>query len=270
MAILSANSRRSPTTTADSSPTLEQRFDSIEMQYSDRIKSIPTIVDEDIKHVETSTEENSAEAESQTNLHSTCMTEVNMTIHKTLTKEESSLNDLSKMNAEKETLRLDIKLIPKAEDIPQNVAAHLEILALKENKENNKEAIDKSSETEQHTILKSQTLHKVFRGDSRDSGIGDCSLVASSLQVDELGIVSTIKEEIDHEAHNRESKRTLKKEENRRSSTAGILASLAQDKKTLPCDTEITTDDDKVATKSDVTKASFETNPVQKGVSKCN
>jgi len=123
-------------------------------------------------------------------------------------------------------------------------------------------------------ILKSQTLHKVFRGDSRDSGIGDCSsnLVTSSLQIDELGIVSTIEEEINYETHKREGKRTLKKEENRRNSTAGILASLVQDKEILSCNTETTVNNDKVVTKSDkdVTKASCETNPVRKGVCKCN
>ncbi|XP_071646927.1 uncharacterized protein [Temnothorax longispinosus] len=268
MAILSAYNRRSPTTTAESSPTLEKRFDSIEMQYSDGIKSIYAAADKNTEHDETSTEKDSdAEAESQTDLHSTCVTEVNVRIEKTSTKEGSSLDDLSKqMNIEKEMPRLDTELIPKAEDMPQNVTAHLEILISKGNKESDKEVIDKSSEIEQHMILKSQTLHKVFRGDSRDSGIGDCSssLVTSSLQVDELGMVSTIEEEIDHETHNRESKRTLKREENRSSSTAGILASLVQDKKSFPRDTEINADDGKVATKSDVTKASCETNPVRK------
>lgn len=260
MAILSAHSRRSPTTTAESSPTLEQPFDSTEMQYSDGIKSIHNAVNRDTEHVETSMEEKSAETELQTNLHSTCVTEVNVTIQKTSTKEKNSLNPIKQMNTEKEMPGLDIKLIPKTEDIPQHITAHLKILVSKNNKESDKKVNDKSPEIEQH-ILKSQTLRRVFRGDSRDSGIGDCSssLVTSSLQVDELGIVSTIEEEIDHEIYNRESKRGLKKEENRRSSTVGILAS-------LPYDTEITVDDGKVAIKSDVTKASCETNLVQKGV----
>lgn len=272
MAILSAHTRRSPTTTAESSPTLEQQFDNIEMQYSDEIKSIRAAVDKNTEHTETSTSrENSVEAESQTNLHSTGVTtEINVTMQETSTKEENSVNDLSKqMDIERELPRLDTELIPRAEDRPQNVTAHLEILISKEKKESDKEIIDKSSELEQHTKLKSQILRKVFRGDSRDSGIGDCSssLVTSSLQVDELGMVSTIKEERDHEIHNRESKRTLKREENRRSSTAGILTSLVQDEKTLPSDC---TDNGKVVTKSDVIKASCETNPMQKGVCKCH
>lgn len=265
MAILSAHSRRSPTTTAESSPTLEQPFDSTEMQYPDGIKSIYNAVNTDTEHVETSMEEKSAETKLQTNLHSTCVTEVNVTIQKTSTKEKSSLNNpIKQMNTEKEMPGLDIELIPKTEDIQQHITAHLEILVSKNNKESDKKVNDKSSEIEQH-ILKSQTLRRMFRGDSRDSGIGDCSssLMTSSLQVDELGIVSTIEEEIDHEIYNRESKRVLKKEENRRSSTVGILAS-------LPCDTEITADDGKVAIKSDVTKASCETNLVRKGVCKYN
>lgn len=260
MAILSAHSRRSPTI-AESSPTLEEQFDSIEAQYSDEIKSIHAAVDKNMEHGETSVEEYSAETESQTNLHSTCETEVNVTVQKISAKRENSLNDLSKqINIEKESL--DIELIPKAEDVPQNVAAHLEIL-LKENKESDKD---------QYRILKSQTLPKVFRGDSRDSGIGDCisNLTTSSLQIDELGTVSTIEEEIDHEAHNRESKRTFVTEENQRSSTAGILANLVQDKETLPSNTEITANNGKVATESDVTKASCETNPMRKGVCKCH
>lgn len=267
MAILSAHSRRSPTVTAESSPTFEQQFDSIEMQHSDGIKSICAAVDKDRKHDETNTEENSVEVNLQTNLHSTCVTEANVTIQETSTKEENNLNDLTKqINIEKEMSRLE--LISKTEDTP-NVTTHFEILVSKENQENNREMIDKSSGIEQHIIPKSQTLRKVFRGDSRDSGIGDCSssLVTSSLQVDELGKVSTIEEEIDHEIHSRENKRTLKKEENRRSSTGGILVSLVQDKKNFPIDTKITLDD-KVATKSDMTKASCETNPVRKGVCK--
>ncbi|KAG5320918.1 MYLK protein, partial [Acromyrmex heyeri] len=271
MAILSANSRRSPAITAESS-TLEQRFDSTEMQYSDEIKSIHTTINsKDTERIETSMGENSAEAESLTKLHFTCVTEVNMAIQETSIEEESSLSDFSKqMNTEKEIQELDTELIPKVEDISQNITEHLEISIARENKESDKELIDKLSdnEIEQQMTLKSQTLRRVFRGDSRDSGISDCSssLVSSSLQVDELGIVSTIKEELDLEIYNRESKRTLKEEENRSSSTVGILASLVQGKKTLPCDTEIITDDDKVATKSDMIKASCETNPMRKGV----
>lgn len=260
MAILSAYNRRSPTATAESSPTLEQRF---EMQYSDdRIKSIRTAIDEDTERVVANAKENSAETESWT--HPTCVTEGNTEIQKTPTKEESSLNDLSNQIKEK-TSKLHIELIPKIQDI----TTRLEILASKENEKNDKELIEKSSQMD--AIPKSQALHRVFRGDSRDSGIGDCgsSQMTSSLQIDELEIESTIVEEVDHEIHNRESKRTLRKEETRQSSTGGMIASLAQDKKNpLLHDTGIITVNDKVATKSDVTKASCETNPVRKGVCK--
>lgn len=259
MAILSAYSRRSPTATAESSPTLEQRF---EMQYSDdRPKSIRTAVDEDTEHIVTSAKEDFAETESWT--RSTYVTEVNTEIQKTPTKEES-LNGISNQIEEK-TSKLHIELIPKVQD----VTARLEIFASKESEKSDKELIEKSSQV--HTIPKSQALRKVFRGDSRDSGIGDCgsSQMISSLQIDELGKESTIVEEVDHETHNRESERTMRKEENRQSSTAGILVSLAQDKKTsLLHDTGIIAGNDKVATKSDVTKASCETNPVLKGVCK--
>lgn len=274
MAILSAHSRRSLTTTAESSPTLEERFDGIEMQYSDGNKSIRAAIDKNNTEHDEITEKYSAKAESQTNLHSTCVTEINVTIHEMSMKEEKSLDDLSKqINIKKKMPSSDIELIPKAENISQNVTAHLEILVSKENKESDKEVIDKSSEIEQYMYTqKSHTLRKMFRGDSRDSGIDDCSssLVTSSLQIDELGMVSTIEEEIDCETHNRESKRMLKKEENRRRSTTRILASLVQDKKTFSSNTKITADDGKVATKSDVTKASCETNPVRKGVCKCH
>ncbi|KAL6428697.1 hypothetical protein ACFW04_007942 [Cataglyphis niger] len=260
MAILSAYNRRSPTATAESSPTLEQRF---EMQYSDdRLKSIRNAIDEDTECVVTSVKENSAEAEPWT--HPTCVTEENTEIQKTPTKEESSMSDLSNQ-IEKKTSKLHIELIPKIQDI----TTRLEILALKENGKSDKEFIEKSSQRD--TIPKSQTLHRVFRGDSRDSGIGDCgsNQMTSSLQIDELEIESTILEEVDHETHNRESKRTLRKKENQQNSTEGMLANLTQDKKnSLSYDTGIITSNDKVATKSDVTKASCETNPVRKGVCK--
>lgn len=258
MAILSANSRLSPTATAESSPTLEQRF---EMQYSDdRIKSIRTAIDEDTEYVVTNAEENSADTESWT--HPTEVTEVNTEIEETPTKEES-LSDLSNQ-IEKKTSKLHIELIPKIQD----VTTRLEILISNENEKSDKELIEKSSQID--TIPKSQALHKVFRGDSRDSGIGDCgsSQMTSSLQIDELEIKSTIIEEVDHETHNRESKQTLGMEESRQSFTARIIASLPQDNKSPLHDSGIIESNDKVVTKSDVTKASCETNLVRKGV--CN
>lgn len=258
MAFLSANSRLSPTATAESSPTLEQRF---EMQCSDdRIKSIHTAIDEDTEHVMTNAEENSADTESWT--HPTEMTEVNIEIEETPTKEES-LSDLSNQ-IEKKTSKLHIELIPKI----QNVTTCLEILTSNENEKSDKELIEKFSQMD--TIPKSQALHRVFRGDSRDSGIGDCgsNQMTSSLQIDELEIKSTIVEEVDHETHNRESKQMLRKEENQHSSTPRIIARLSQDNNNPLQDSGIIKNDDKVATKSDVTKASCETNLVRKGV--CN
>ncbi|XP_072764137.1 uncharacterized protein [Anoplolepis gracilipes] len=242
MAILSAHNRRSSISTTESSPTLEQQF---EMQYSDdRVKSISTAVDENTERVVTDANENSAETESWT--RPTYVTEVNTEIQKTPTKEESSLNSLSDQVEERTELR--IELIPKVRD----VTTRLKISASKESEKSDKEVMEKSFQID--TLPKSQISRRVFRGDSRDSGIGDCgsNQATSSLQIDELEIESTIVEE-DHETHNRESKGILRKEGNR------------QDEKTPPLhDTGSTAGNDKVATKSDVTKASCETNPVRK------
>ncbi|KAG7188122.1 hypothetical protein KM043_015967 [Ampulex compressa] len=62
------------------------------------------------------------------------------------------------------------------------------------------------TELEPKTISKPQSQRRMFRGDSRDSGIGDCnsSLATSSQQLDQLGIVSIIEEEIDNDVHNEE------------------------------------------------------------------
>lgn len=266
MAILSAHSRRSPTTTAEFSPTLERQFDSIELRYSDKIESVHINADED---VEMSAEENSAEAdESRACSHSTCVTEINLEISKTPVEEEDGSDNFSKqIDADTKMRKFDTELIPRAEDISQRVTAHLEISLSKENKDKSKELTERSFEAEQRTIPKSQALRRVFRGDSRDSGIGDCSSnqATSSLQVDEFGLVSTIEEEADHEL--REDKRALKTEGNRRSLTAEILTDLTQGKEVPSYRTRSITDE-KVATKGDVTKASCETNPVQKGVCK--
>lgn len=272
MAILSAHSRRhSPTSTAELSPTLEQQFDSIDIQDPDeKIKSVD-IDTEDTEH-ESAVEENSAEAEARLSFHSTCVTEVNMMIENTPEEEEeeeeSDLNGSSKqVDIEKETSELDTELVSKMEDDRrQDVVTHLEILVSKETKK-----LDNfPSEMEQHARSKPQALRKVFRGDSRDSGIGDCSSgqVTFSLQVDEQGIVSITEEETDHETHTRENKRTLMEEEEKRNLTKEILTSSSTQGEDVSSHvTESITDDGKVAsTKSDVTKASCETNSVRKGV----
>lgn len=52
--------------------------------------------------------------------------------------------------------------------------------------------------------VESQKPRRVFRGDSRDSGIGDCmsNFSTSSQHVNELGISSIIEEEVDNENNN--------------------------------------------------------------------
>lgn len=59
----------------------------------------------------------------------------------------------------------------------------------------------------------SQRVRRVFRGDSRDSGIGDCAsnLSTSSQQVNELGISAIKEEEADNESNNNNNKGLLGK-----------------------------------------------------------
>lgn len=311
--MLSAYSRRSPTTTAESSPTLEKQFDSLEMQCpDDKIKSSHANVNENTEHVEVGAQENS-ETESQEVMHSSflsCVMERNMKIQETsinnterklipeacqeeetvraddstqtvnheknfqnvdsvmneelsMKKESSSSNSLKWINTEERTF----ELTPK-QGILEDVPTHPQVMESEESEERGKE---KSSEVEQHIVSRSQAFYRVLRQNSRDSGIGDCQMT-SPLQVDELGIVSTIKEEADHESHS-EGKRTSRREEamkNRRSSTSGILSTLARDKENPFYDTGSIRSDDKVATKSGVTKASCEINLERKGVCDCN
>lgn len=268
MAILSAHSRRSPTSTAESSPTLEQRFDI--QDPDEKIKLVDTTID--IEDTEQSAEENSA-VEARLSFHPTCVTEVNMMI-KDISEEEkekSDLNGFSKQinNEEKEVSELDAELVSKMEnDRGQNVTMHFESLVSKESKKSDKKC-DNFSEMEQYAKPKSQALRKVFRGDSRDSGISDCSStqVTFSLQADEQEIVSITEEEVDHETHTRENKQASIKKENRQNVTETTLTrSSTQDKDTLSDNTESAMNDGKVVTKSGVTKASCETNSMRKGV----
>ncbi|XP_026825970.1 uncharacterized protein LOC105284959 isoform X2 [Ooceraea biroi] len=267
MAILSAYSRRSPTPTAESSPTLEHQMDSIEMQYSENSTN-SDYIDENVQHVEKSAESDIAKPECRTNLRSaTCVTEINMQIQGTPTEENNLRDSVERIDTEKEEIStLDAELISE-KGTPRTSTVHLEILLSRKNKES-EELTEKSSKMEQCVTSKSQTPRKVFRGDSRDSGIGDCSStnqLISSLQVDELGIVSTIEEEVDHEAHNRESEHTKQTTvKNRLSSTTGILVSLTQNKEIPLHETGSTTCDGKVVTKNGVTKTSCETNPMRK------
>lgn len=270
MAILSAYSRRSPTSTAESSPTLEQRFDI--QDPDEKIKLVDTNIDiEDTE--QSSAEENSAIVEARLSFHPTCVTEVNMMI-KDISEEEkekSGLNGFSKQidNEEKKVSESDTELVSKMEnDRRQNVTMHFESLVSKESKKSDKKC-DNFSEMEQYAKSKPQALRKVFRGDSRDSGISDCSStqVTFSLQADEQEIVSITEEEMDHETHTRENKQASIKKENRQNVTETTLTrSSTQDKDTLSDNTESAMDNGKVATKSGVTKASCETNSMRKGV----
>jgi len=250
-------------------------MDSFETQYfEDRMKSGCVVTDEDMQHVENSSEETSAENECRTSLRSiTCVTEINMKIQGTPIEDSNSHNSIERIGTEeKEISKLNAESISE-KDIPQNAAVHLEILLSRRDKENNENFIEKSSEAEQR--VKSQTPRRIFRGDSRDSGIGDCSStnqLISSLQVDELGVASTIEEEVDYEMYNHENERISNKGyqnmKNQQSSTTEILASLPKIKKISLH--ESITSDGKVATRNDVTKTSCETNPTRKGVCKRN
>jgi len=284
MAILSAYSRRSPTSITESSSMLaqdasEHQMDSFETQYSEnRIESVCVAVDEDMQHVENSSEEGSAENECRTSLCSiACITEINMQTQGTPTKENNSHDFIERIGTkEKEISKLNAESISE-KDSPRNTAVHLEILLSRRNKENNENFIEKSSEAEQRVTSKSQTPRRVFRGDSRDSGIGDCSStnqLISSLQVDELGVASTIEEEVDHDMYN-ENERILKKRyqdtmKNQQSSTIEVLTSLPKIKEISLHEVESITSDGKVASRNNVTKTSCETNPIRKGVCERN
>lgn len=181
------------------------------------------------------------------------------------TREGDNSGELSKqIDTEEETPELDVESSPK--DVTHDITAHLEISTSERNEESDKRIVEKSREIDRQALPKSR---KVFRGDSRDSGIGDCgsSQVISPLQVDELGIVSTIEEEVGCETYGREDERTLRKNEEskvRRDFTTGRFSTnLTRGGETTLRGTK---GDGKVATKSDVTKASRDINPELKGV----
>ncbi|KAF3430273.1 hypothetical protein E2986_13223 [Frieseomelitta varia] len=114
--------------------------------------------------------------------------------------------------------------------------------------------------TDQKSGVNSQKSRRVFRGDSRDSGIGDCisNLSASSQQVNELGISSIKEEEADNENNNddRNVLQTVEQFENRTSLdeiSEMSNAEVSDPKKHTKGSIE-------VATLSGVTKASREIN----------
>lgn len=187
------------------------------------------------------------------------------------TMDESVLNSSLKwINAERETPEADAKVMLKTKSALQRVTTHLEIFLSDENKSSGVKSIERSSEAERHATPMSHTSRTVFRGDSRDSGIGDCQLT-SPLQVDELGIVSTIEEEADFELSNRAIPKAASDNtsKNRQISTADILTGPERDKEVTLCGTDNIQTDGKVATKSAVTKASCEINPERRGVCVC-
>lgn len=299
--MLSAYSRRSPTTTAESSPTLEKQF---EIQ-SDMIQSSTADDDGNTEYAAAGAEENS-EAEAQESMHSSFLscvigrnpktqkTRVDDTERKLLseacqeeetydltlttdhedfqkvgsvTNTESPTKERNSSNSSSERANTEERMseLTPRQEILQEITAQSLATEPEESKEG---GIERSSEVEEHVAPKSQAFHRVLRQNSRDSGIGDCQMT-SPLQVDELGVVSTIKEESDHESHGREGQRTPGEEEaveSRRSSTSGILITSTRGKGSPACDTESTGSDDKVATKSGVTKASCEINLERKGV----
>jgi len=235
--------------------------------------------DEDVQHDENSSEEGSVGNKCRTSSRSaTSVSDINMQIQGTSI-EESNLHDsIERINTEeKEISKLNAKLISE-KDPSRNTAEYFEILLSRRNKENDENFTEKSSEAKQRVTSKSQTPRRVFRGDSRDSGIGDCSStnqLTSSLQIEELGVASTIEEEIDHETYKYEYERISRKGyedtvKNQRSSSTTEAASLAKIKEISLHEVGNITGDGKVASRNSVTKTSCETNPTRKGVCERN
>lgn len=301
MAILSAHNRRSPTAIEEASPVLEQEFDIAEGQCPDDeiVSDRALIADEDARRVE----EKADETESPNDLRAT---EGNSEMQKTVivesvaegnshqeaqtadvctdfggelekidsttdevspTGEESgSSNRPRRIDTEKETPESTSESSPETRnDALRNVTAQLEISISRKSEK----VVERSSEVEERAIPGSQASRRIFRGDSRDSGIGDCgsSRLTSPMQVDELTMVSTIEEEA---TIGREGDGALKEDEEvlkDRLDSTGISTSLARGKEVARRDTKCTTKDaNKVATKGAVTKASCDTNTERKGV----
>lgn len=248
MAILSANSRKSPTRTTE----CLEAYDSINADTDNRV------INERDKSFDpsTSTDRNDtsdtamAELENDSNcsfgidgtrrkssLYSFCYkTEVNISL------EEESNGKVGKDEEEEEDEEEEISFGIDNAYLESTGECELAVEKEKENQENVGErdfanVERKLSETDLDSVSgRFQNQRRVFRGDSRDSGIADCSsnLATSSLQLDELGIVSIIEEETDNETSSKSSR-----------DDAGS--------------TEVTS-------QSSLIKASRETNPVNEGV----
>lgn len=133
--------------------------------------------------------------------------------------------------------------------------------------------IDKElkQKTDRESSVNSQKSRRVFRGDSRDSGIGDCisNLSASSQQVNELGISSIKEEEADNENNSGNLKNVLQKVEqfeSRRTSFEEISEMSDAGNTEVSDPKKHTKGSIEVATLSGVTKASREINRQHEGV----
>lgn len=124
--------------------------------------------------------------------------------------------------------------------------------------------------TDQRSNVNSQKSRRVFRGDSRDSGIGDCisNLSASSQQVNELGISSIKEEEVDNENNNDNGRNVLQKVEQfeNRTSLEEINEMSNTENIEVSDPKKHTKGSIEVATLSGVTKASREINRQHEGV----
>ncbi|XP_043500905.1 titin homolog [Polistes fuscatus] len=173
MAILSANSRKSPTTTTECLETIDSINDTDSLLINKNDKSINSDKRNDPNDTMIELEENSDEfvgTRRKSSLYSFCYkTEVNIPL------QEESDGKADEDEEKEEGTGVERKL----------------------------SVIDRD-----YVSDRSENQRRVFRGDSRDSGIGDCStnLATSSLQLDELGIVSIIEEETDSESNSKSLK----------------------------------------------------------------
>ncbi|OAD58520.1 Myosin light chain kinase, smooth muscle [Eufriesea mexicana] len=227
MAILSANSRRSPTATAESSPTsdppnpIDSAARSIDFEASPEEQKLCDIENIIEKNGTSPTELDTREG----NAYSFCYkTETNLLPDETLdshVKEETSLlSDLDESLKNEPTTDHAGSCSPRNESggtLETDTTEEAEVQIVVEIEKELKDKMD------QEAKVNSQKSRRVFRGDSRDSGIGDCisNLSTSSQQVNELGISAIKEEEVDNENNSGNLKSVLQKVEqfeNRRTS----------------------------------------------------
>ena len=132
-----------------------------------------------------------------------------------------------------------------------------------------RERVELKEKTDEKSSVNSLKSRRVFRGDSRDSGIGDCisNLSASSQQVNELGISSIKEEEADSENNNDDGNVLQKVEQfESRASLEEIREMSNAGNAEVPDPKKHTKGSIEVATLSGVTKASREINRQHEGV----